>query len=95
MQVVMNLLDGGMDSQAALNAPRICLEPGAASGAVLCEDGLGANVIARLGALGHDARVVTGAARSVFGRGQIILRGADGVLQAGSDPRADGCAMGF
>jgi len=95
MQVVMNLLDRGMDPQDALNAPRICLEPGEASGAVLCEDGLGADVIARLGAMGHDAREVTGVARSVFGRGQIILRNEHGVLQAGSDPRADGCAMGF
>ena len=34
--------------------------------------------------------------RALFGRGQIILRDpATGVLCGGSDPRADGCAMGL
>jgi len=32
--------------------------------------------------------------RAQFGRGQIIRRNPDtGVLEAGSDPRADGCAV--
>lgn len=39
--------------------------------------------------------VLTGQHRSLFGRGQIIHRRDDGVLCAGSDARADGCAMGF
>ena len=39
---------------------------------------------------------VTGMRRSMFGRGQIIRRDPkNGALTAGSDPRADGCAMGF
>jgi GMP synthase-like glutamine amidotransferase len=36
---------------------------------------------------------VQGYARSLFGRGQIIVRQPDGVLWGGSDPRADGCAQ--
>jgi len=40
--------------------------------------------------------VVSGYNRATFGRGQIIRRDPQsGVLWAGSDPRADGCAMGF
>jgi len=31
----------------------------------------------------------------VFGRGQIIARDERGVLWGGSDPRGDGCAIGF
>jgi len=49
-----------------------------------------------LRALGHDARVVHGEQRVLFGRGQIILRARDsGVLCMGSDGRADGCAAGL
>lgn len=44
---------------------------------------------------GHTvAPLVTGDARSLYGRGQIIVRNpTTGVLWGGSDPRADGCAM--
>jgi len=51
-------------------------------------------VIARLAGKGHPVSRVSGVERSLFGRGQIIRRDpASGVLWAGSDPRADGCAM--
>eukprot|EP01041_Mallomonas_annulata_P001073 gene1073-2101_t len=43
---------------------------------------------------GHRVKVISGFTRSVFGRGEIILRdNATGVLCAGSDPRSDGCAI--
>lgn len=52
--------------------------------------------LAALGALGHGVEgPVTGHARSVFGRGQVVFRDPDGVLWGGSDPRSDGCAMGW
>jgi len=37
---------------------------------------------------------VSGYERALFGRGQIIRHDAGGVLAAGSDPRADGKAIG-
>ena len=42
---------------------------------------------------GHalDVRLSTGS----FDKGQIIRRLANGAYVAGSDPRADGCAVGF
>ena len=44
--------------------------------------------------MGHPVYSVGGYERSLFGRGQVILRDpVTGVLTAGSDPRADGCAM--
>jgi len=49
--------------------------------------------MARLAEMGHNVRPVSGWGRALFGRGQVILREANGVLRAGSDPRADGCAQ--
>ena len=44
---------------------------------------------------GHLVEHVEGLERTVFGRGQIIARDERGVLWGGSDPRGDGCAIGF
>jgi len=54
---------------------------------------ISAETASTLKKMGHDAYSVSGYARSLFGRGQIILN-RDGVLWGGSDPRADGCAFG-
>jgi gamma-glutamyltranspeptidase / glutathione hydrolase len=94
MQVVLSLVDDDLDPQAVLNQPRFCIDDGAAGGKVALEEGISSNVQAELGKMGHSLYSVSGYARSLFGRGQIILRDAStGVLCGGSDPRADGCAM--
>lgn len=47
-----------------------------------------------LESVGHNITIMSGNARTCFGRGQIITRNSDtGVLCGGSDPRADGCAI--
>jgi len=94
MQVAVGLIDDGLDPQAALDRPRFCIEAGDAGLEVSVEDGLPAATQARLAAMGHTLRLVTGLQRATFGRGQAILRQpATGVLWGGSDPRADGLAM--
>ena len=96
VQVLLGLVDDGLDPQAALDRPRVCIEDGTASGSVALEEGISARVAAGLTKRGHDVHLVRGPGRSMFGRGQIITRdSATGVLCGGSDPRADGCAMGF
>jgi gamma-glutamyltranspeptidase/glutathione hydrolase len=96
LQVVVGLVDDGLDPQAALDRPRFCIESGTAGGAVALEDGLPPALIEGLEALGHPLRAeVGGYEHALFGRGQIIRREPDGVLWGGSDPRADGCAIGF
>jgi gamma-glutamyltranspeptidase/glutathione hydrolase len=62
---------------------------------LLLEDAVSAEVVRGLSERGHKVRLVSGSDRSAFGLGQIILRAADGVLWGGSDPRGDGCALGF
>lgn len=55
----------------------------------------GTNVAAALRNRGHAVNeIVKGDKRMLYGRAQIIWRDPlTGVLSAGSDPRADGCAM--
>lgn len=96
MQVVCNMVDFGMDPQQALDRPRFCIRDGTSGGVVCLEEGIPEEVVRRLADMGHRVEVVRGVGRSVFGRGQIIWRDPDsGVLWCGSDPRADGCAMGW
>jgi len=93
-QVVVALADDGLDPQAALDRPRFCITDGTAGGRVALEEGIPVQVMAELAEMGHPVAPVSGHGRAIFGRGQIILRDpATGVLCAGSDPRADGCAM--
>jgi gamma-glutamyltranspeptidase/glutathione hydrolase len=93
LQVFAALADNSLDPQAALDLPRFCIEDGTAGGAVALEDGISEEVLADLSGRGHPVHKVTGWERALFGRGQIILRDPDtGILCAGSDPRADGCA---
>ncbi len=94
VQVLSALVDDGMDPQAALDQVRFCIDVDEAGGEVAIEEGMPQETIAGLQKLGHPTYLVSGYERALFGRGQVILRDAEsGALCAGSDPRADGCAM--
>jgi gamma-glutamyltranspeptidase/glutathione hydrolase len=94
VQVVVGLVDDGLDPQPALDRPRFCLQPVDGPGRVALETGLPAATAEELGRRGHAvAPGVSGYGRALFGRGQIIRRDADGRLVGGSDARADGCAL--
>ena len=65
-------------------------------GEVFLEEGFDAETMAALQKKGHKITLQGGRQRAQFGGGQVIQRDpASGVLIAGSDPRKDGCAMGF
>jgi gamma-glutamyltranspeptidase/glutathione hydrolase len=95
MQVAVGLIDDALDPQAALDRPRFCIDDGTAGGRVALEEGISFETLADLAGRGHNLVPTTGYGRSLFGRGQIIVREESGVLWGGSDPRADGCAMGL
>ncbi len=96
VQVVIALIDDALDPQAALDRPRVCIASGSAGGGISIEEGIPAQEMVALSEMGHPVTLVSGLGRSLFGRGQIILReAATGVLCGGSDPRADGCAMSY
>jgi gamma-glutamyltranspeptidase/glutathione hydrolase len=90
LQTILNVIDGGMNVSEAVLAPRvhhqhlpdqIFVEPG----------GLSAEVLAALRALGHTV-VERG---EVSGDVQAIVIRPDGTLEAQSDPRRGGAAVGY
>lgn len=96
MQVAVSLFLDQLNPQTALDLPRFCIEPDPLRPSILIEDGITFKTIAELAAMGHPVKPVSGINRSYFGRGQIITKDPiNGVLCAGSDPRADGCAMTY
>jgi gamma-glutamyltranspeptidase/glutathione hydrolase len=86
--LLSNIFEHGMDPQAALDLPRIF----ALDGKVEAERGVAEGVRAELAAMGHAVGVVD----KPHGGGQAILMNRErGVLVGGSDPRKDGCALGY
>ncbi len=102
-QMLVNMLDLGMTPQQALDVPRWELSgphsglgAGEEGGLVLMEDGWSFGVLSELTRRGHRLAPVDGFQRNVFGGGQVITRDpVTGVLCGGSDPRKDGCAIGW
>lgn len=104
LQVLSNMVDLGHNPQQALDMPRFCLnvqegkgigadDPG---GEVYLEKGFAFDDMAALRKKGHRLSPIKGRDRVVFGGGQIIHRNPhSGVLIGGSDPRKDGCALGW
>jgi gamma-glutamyltranspeptidase/glutathione hydrolase len=89
-QVILGTVDYGLNPQAALDAPRWRVTEGLN---VDLEFGTPEHVVRGLAARGHAVHLPP--VRSGFGRGQIIWRLDEGAYIAGSDPRADGAAVGW
>jgi gamma-glutamyltranspeptidase / glutathione hydrolase len=89
-------VDDGLDPQAALDRARwywhtgreVRVEP------QLVGDEEGREAVDELRRRGHDVRVGTEPASFGFGQAIWRLPGGAGYV-AGSEPRADGCAMGY
>jgi gamma-glutamyltranspeptidase / glutathione hydrolase len=96
VQVLTRMLDNGLDPQAALDMPRFCIDVEKDNASVSLEEGIPEETCQALSSMRHPVQMVGGMNRALFGRGQIITRDpVTGVLCGGSDPRADGCAMGL
>ena len=93
VQVLTNMVDFGMDPQAALDAPRWSVDP--LTSEVTLEPGL-AHAQAGLAQRGHRVSVTPPEAMGQYGGGQVIAIDPEtGMLHAGSDPRKDGGAVGY
>jgi gamma-glutamyltranspeptidase/glutathione hydrolase len=86
--VLANMLTYGMDPQLAIDMPRYFPY----GGTVQVERRIPETLRAALTERGHDVVDI----EKPHGGGQaIVIDRANGVLVAGSDPRKDGCAMGY
>ena len=87
-RLVSNLVDFGMDPQEAIDGPRCFTEAGIAT----VERGYPDAVRAELARRGHRVEIPS----VPIGGAQAILIDEDaGTLTGGSDPRKDGCAIGY
>jgi gamma-glutamyltranspeptidase/glutathione hydrolase len=94
VQVLLNIIDFGMEVQTALDAPRFRYFPERNSCAF--EPGFAPEVLQALGDKGHRIIRLDDPYSQQFGGGQMIMvHPATGALIAGSDPRKDGCALGL
>jgi gamma-glutamyltranspeptidase/glutathione hydrolase len=86
--LLMHVLDRGLDLQAALEQPRSF----ALQGKLQLEATVDADIAADLKRRGHELDELV----KPHGAGQAIwIDHARGVLLGGSDPRKDGCALGY
>jgi gamma-glutamyltranspeptidase/glutathione hydrolase len=94
LQVLVNLVDYGLDPQAALDAPRFRVDERGGP-EVAIESGVPLATRKALTAMSHQVRAEPNFEMG-FGGGQVIAVDPEtGALWAGSDPRKDGCAVGF
>lgn len=84
---VSNLVDFGMDPQSAIDAPRAFSD----AGTLKVERGYSDQVRTELAALGHNVSIPDVA----IGGAQAIKINSSGVFEGASDPRKDGCALGY
>lgn len=82
-----NFVDFGMDPQAAIDLPRAFSD----KGNMMVERGFSQKVRQDLSDLGHSVSIPD----TPIGGAQAILIRDDGVLEGASDPRKDGCALGY
>jgi gamma-glutamyltranspeptidase/glutathione hydrolase len=87
-RVLTNMVDFGMDPQTALDAPRSFSD----AGDMQVERGYPDSVRAELAALGHAVSIP----ETALGGAQAIrIHHEAGILEGASDPRKDGCALGY
>ncbi len=100
VQMLSNMLDFGMNPQAAISAPRwrsgfFTGEEGGLAETVAAEDRIPSETLAALAARGHRIEVEEGWSSSMGHAQAIVIDRTHGTLAGGADPRADGLAIGW
>ena len=90
LQFLTRVFDYGLDVQAAQDAPRFMVDP--FTGEVEIEGAVPESVVEELRSRGHE---IARAIRPIGGSQAVAINWDNGVLTGGSDPRKDGCAIGY
>ena len=92
-QMILNLIEHGMNIQAAIEAPRVRLgQPGTEVGV---ERRVSAEIRTELSERGHEISVLPDWSPGVGGGQGIAVDVEEGSLMGGADPRRDGYAIGI
>lgn len=88
-QIIVDVVDFGLDIQDAVNLPRII--DNTSNVLRYTDESLSADVVAELENMGHE----TSCAYDQFGYIQAVLYGDDGLLHGAADPYSDAKAVGY
>jgi gamma-glutamyltranspeptidase/glutathione hydrolase len=98
LQLLSNLVDFGMEPQEAVEAPRWLsgqATPEDVFHVLRIEDRIGPDVVDGLRERGHDVLLTEPWAHMMGHAHMIQIDRQRGILKGGSDPRADGAALGW
>jgi gamma-glutamyltranspeptidase/glutathione hydrolase len=91
-QMLMNMIDFGMDIQQAIAAPRVS----SVAGRLTVESGIPASVRSELSAMGHNVQVDKRGLGNAHGLTiEYDSEGKPTRFTGGSDPRGEGAAAGY
>lgn len=90
MQLLTRMFDFDLDIQQAMDAPRFFPDP--VTGVVDVERSMPAEIVDGLHAKGHKTATPV---RPIGGSQAIWVDWEEGILTGGSEPRKDGCAIGY
>lgn len=88
VRILSNLIDYGLDIQAAIDSPRSFSD----SNGLILEDGYNQNVAVALEKMGHN---IIRPKAPLGGAQAIVINNVTGTLTGGSDARKDGLAIGY
>jgi gamma-glutamyltranspeptidase len=95
LQILLDLIEGGLDAQQAVSRPRWYLDRTAADKpVVVMESGVSTAVVQGLQARGHVVEV-RGPSEDLMGHAQVICQTISGAMIGAADPRSDGQAGGI
>jgi len=91
-QMIMNIIDHGLNIQAAIEAPRVKTGTGCT---IVAEDRIDGDVLAGLETKGHRVDLLGDWSMGVGGGQGIIVDPESGAFSGGADPRRDGYSLGW